>query len=30
VCGWDSAKSYYFCVASSGSDPSGTYPLACP
>jgi hypothetical protein len=30
VCGWDSSKGYYDCVAApGGADPSGTYPLAC-
>jgi hypothetical protein len=30
VCGWDSTKGYYYCVAPpGGADPSGTYPIAC-
>jgi hypothetical protein len=30
VCGWDSAKSYYDCVAAPGGpDPSGANPIAC-
>ena len=30
VCGWDAAKSYYYCVAApGGADPSGANPIAC-
>ncbi len=29
VCGWNATAGYYDCVASAGSDPSGTYPKAC-
>ncbi len=30
VCGWDTSKSYYGCVAApGGADPTGTYPLGC-
>ncbi len=30
ACGWDSTKSYYYCVAApGGADPSGNYPLTC-
>ena len=28
-CGWDSASSFYDCLTSGGSDPSGTYPKSC-
>jgi hypothetical protein len=29
VCGWNAGDKYYGCVNSAGSDPSGTYPIAC-
>jgi hypothetical protein len=30
VCGWNSSKGYYYCVASpGGSDPTGSNPIAC-
>jgi len=30
VCGWNSTRGYYACVAPpASSDPSGTYPIAC-
>jgi len=28
-CGWDSSSSFYDCLTSGGSDPSGTYPKSC-
>jgi hypothetical protein len=31
VCGWNTSKGWYSCVAPpGGSDPSNTYPKACP
>ncbi len=29
VCGWVASQKYYGCGTSTGSDPSGTYPIAC-